>query len=105
MEVLVEQDQVTPVWIFLELLRASIDRALAALVTEEGARQTARELSYQSGQLPADQGFALVHNNIVYGDLTYGELAAAADGGNWVTVASGTSQTEANTIAQLLPLP
>src|SRR5271165_3402503 len=43
MEVLVEQDIVFPVGIFLELLRSSIDRTLALGVTEKHARQPAAD--------------------------------------------------------------
>ena len=38
-KVLVEQNQVTPVWIILESGDAAVDRPLAGLVAEEGGRQ------------------------------------------------------------------
>src|SRR6516165_2757313 len=60
-EVLVEQDVVTPVRIFLELLRSSIDRAPAAGVTKKDARQPTTDLfcDFKQVQVPPRAGWTL----------------------------------------------
>src|SRR5262249_17352833 len=44
MEVLVEQDEIAPVRVILELWRSPVDRTSAVLVPHENARQASRDL-------------------------------------------------------------
>lgn len=66
-------------------------------------RQVVRDRAYALGVFPEDLGVALIHNNWVYGDFTYGEIATASANQAWVTVVTGTDQQAANNIAAALP--
>src|SRR4051812_35204762 len=57
-EVLVEQDQVAPVWIFLEFLRASVNRPPAVSAAQEGAGKAACNLlrHFEERHVPTGSG-------------------------------------------------
>ncbi len=65
-------------------------------------KQKAREWALSNGRKPMDEGVALIHNNFIYNEFTYGEIATAAATGQWVTVVHGTSFAEATVIANSL---
>ena len=82
-------------------VRAMYPRAVYDYAQE---RQLASDRAVQLGLWPDDRGVALIHNDTIYKDWTYGEFANACQNNQWVILIAGTSQTEADTIANAMRL-
>ena len=78
-------------------------RFSAAISPYAKNKQIERDAAIANSRRAMDQGVALVHNNAIYGDFTYGEIHEAMDSSNgWVTVVKGTDLVTANAIAVAL---